>query len=63
MRFVMLAGALALAGCANEVVYRGAPPAGYSHAEYACKLKGNCSTRRMPKAWDTPNVAAGAGKI
>jgi hypothetical protein len=61
MRYAMLAGMLALSGCANEVVYRGAPPAGYTHPEYACKLKGDCDKTRMPKAWDSPNTQPGQG--
>jgi hypothetical protein len=58
---VALSALLLVAGCGSPgTVYRGAPPAGMTDAEYRCKLTGqSCPERQMGKWWpemkDGPN--------
>jgi hypothetical protein len=64
MKYLMLCGFLTvLAGCANEVVFRGEPPAGYTRQEYACKLTGDCFRTKDLASWNTPETPAGNGRF
>ena len=64
MKYLVLCGFLsALAGCSNDVAFRGEPPEGYSRQEYACKLRGDCFRTKDQASWNTPATQPGNGQF